>query len=93
VAAGAGSGTAENAKLTGAVTPDAKVSWSAEDDPEREGFEILLARDDRSTLAGLCFCGFAGRNGFEGRLHGQSFLCGARGGQEWRPVDCLRPWK
>ena len=30
-----------NAKLTGAVTPDAKVSWSAEDDPEREGFEIL----------------------------------------------------
>jgi hypothetical protein len=30
-----------NAKLTGAVTPDAKVSWSAEDDPERTGFEIL----------------------------------------------------
>src|SRR6266403_138714 len=30
-----------NAKLTAAVTPDAKVSWLAEDDPEREGFEIL----------------------------------------------------
>ena len=30
-----------NVKLTGAVTPDAKVSWSAEDDPERAGFEIL----------------------------------------------------
>ena len=30
-----------DAKLTGAVTPDAKVSWSAEDDPERAGFEIL----------------------------------------------------
>jgi peptidase M28-like protein len=30
-----------NAKLTGAVTPDSKVSWSAEDDPERAGFEIL----------------------------------------------------
>jgi hypothetical protein len=29
------------AKLTGAVTPDAKVSWSAEDDAERAGFEIL----------------------------------------------------
>jgi hypothetical protein len=29
------------AKLTGAVTPDAKVSWSAEDDPDRAGFEIL----------------------------------------------------
>jgi len=30
-----------NARLTGAVTSDAKVSWSAEDDPERAGFEIL----------------------------------------------------
>jgi hypothetical protein len=31
----------KDAKLTGAVTPDAKVSWTAEDDPERAGFEIL----------------------------------------------------
>jgi hypothetical protein len=30
-----------NAMLTGAVTPDAKLSWSAEADPERAGFEIL----------------------------------------------------
>jgi hypothetical protein len=30
-----------NAKLTGGVTPDAKVSWAAQDDPERAGFEIL----------------------------------------------------
>ena len=30
-----------NTKLTGAVTPDSKVSWSAEDNPERAGFEIL----------------------------------------------------
>jgi hypothetical protein len=30
-----------NAKLTGAVTPDTKVFWAAEDDPERAGFEIL----------------------------------------------------
>ena len=29
------------ARLMGAVTPDAKVSWSAEDDAERAGFEIL----------------------------------------------------
>lgn len=28
-------------KLTGAVTPDAKVSWSAPEDSERAGFEIL----------------------------------------------------
>ncbi len=33
--------TPTNAKLTGAVTPDAKLSWSAEDDAERAGFEIL----------------------------------------------------
>ncbi len=31
----------KDAKLTGAVTPDAKVSWPADDDPERAGFEIL----------------------------------------------------
>src|SRR5216684_2259640 len=30
-----------NAKLTGAVTADAKVSWSAEDDPARAGLEVL----------------------------------------------------
>ena len=30
-----------NARLTGAVTPDAKVSWAAEADAERIGFEIL----------------------------------------------------
>src|SRR5712692_5452315 len=29
------------ARLTGAVTPDARVSWSAQEDPERAGFEIL----------------------------------------------------
>jgi hypothetical protein len=28
-------------KLKGAVTPDAKISWSADEDPERAGFEIL----------------------------------------------------
>jgi peptidase M28-like protein len=31
----------KDSRLAGAVTPDAKVSWSAEDDPERAGFEIL----------------------------------------------------
>lgn len=27
--------------LSGAVTPDAKTAWTAPDDPERAGFEIL----------------------------------------------------
>jgi hypothetical protein len=42
----------KNAKLTGAVTPDAKVSWSAEDDSERAGFEILWREttDSRWTV-------------------------------------------
>jgi hypothetical protein len=31
----------KEARLTGAVSPDAKISWSADDDPERSGFEIL----------------------------------------------------
>jgi len=30
-----------NVRLTGAVTPDAKVSWEAADDADRAGFEIL----------------------------------------------------
>src|SRR6184192_1061539 len=30
-----------NARLKGAVTPDAKVSWAADEDPERAGFEVL----------------------------------------------------
>jgi Peptidase family M28 len=30
-----------NVRLKGAVSPDAKISWVAEDDPERDGFEIL----------------------------------------------------
>jgi len=30
-----------NARLRGAVMPDGKVSWSAEDDADRAGFEIL----------------------------------------------------
>jgi hypothetical protein len=44
-----------NAKLTGAVTSDAKVSWSAEEDPERAGFEILWREttDPRWTVYGF----------------------------------------
>src|SRR5262249_45156693 len=31
----------EKARLTGAVTPDAKIAWSADEDSDRAGFEIL----------------------------------------------------
>src|SRR5262249_27236153 len=30
-----------NVTVSGAVTPDAKIAWAADDDPERAGFEIL----------------------------------------------------
>jgi len=30
-----------NARLTGAVTSDAKISWAAGEDEDRAGFEIL----------------------------------------------------
>jgi Peptidase family M28 len=41
-----------NVKLTGAVTPDAKVSWDAPEDPDRAGFEILWREttDPRWTI-------------------------------------------
>jgi Peptidase family M28 len=29
-----------NVKLSGGITPDAKITWTAEEDPERAGFEI-----------------------------------------------------
>ncbi len=37
-----------NARLKGAVTPDAKVSWTADDDAERAGFEILWRETSES---------------------------------------------
>jgi hypothetical protein len=30
-----------DAALTGAVTPNAKISWTAPEDPQRGGFEVL----------------------------------------------------
>src|SRR5258707_9091274 len=52
-----------NAKLTGAVTPDAKVSWSAEDDPERAGFEILWRETNEPRWQGYDFAAAPGGNG------------------------------
>jgi hypothetical protein len=57
-----------NARLTGAVTPDAKVSWSAEDDPERAGFEILWRETTEPRWQVYDFAASAG----ETILHGVS---------------------
>ena len=50
-----------NVKLTGAVTPDAKVSWSAEDDPERAGFEILWRETTEARWSVFDFAQSAGQ--------------------------------
>src|SRR5260370_10278965 len=44
-----------NAGLKGAVTADAKVSWNAEEDPERAGFEILLRETTSPRWQGYHF--------------------------------------
>src|SRR5579859_6221195 len=50
-----------NVKLTGAVTPDAKVSWSAADDPERAGFEILWRETTEARWSVYDFATTAGQ--------------------------------
>ena len=50
-----------NVKLTGAVTPDAKVSWSAEDDADRAGFEILWRETTEARWSVFDFAESAGQ--------------------------------
>lgn len=54
------------ARLTGAVTPDAKVSWSAEEDPERAGFEILWRETTNPRWAVYRFADSPGETVLEG---------------------------
>jgi len=56
----------KDAKLTGAVTPDAKVSWSAEDDSERAGFEILWRETTDSRWTVYDFAAAAGETVLKG---------------------------
>jgi hypothetical protein len=53
-------------KLTGAVTPDAKVSWSAEDDPERAEFEILWRETSEARWQVYEFAAAAGETVLKG---------------------------
>jgi hypothetical protein len=56
----------KDAKLTGAVTPDAKVSWLAEDDPEHAGFEILWRETSDSRWQVYDFAGSPGETVLKG---------------------------
>jgi Peptidase family M28 len=55
-----------NARLTGAVTPDAKVSWSADEDAERAGFEILWRETTESRWSVYTFAELAGETVLKG---------------------------
>jgi hypothetical protein len=55
-----------NARLTGAVTPDAKVSWSAEEDSERAGFEILWRETTESRWSVYTFAESTGETVLKG---------------------------
>jgi len=55
-----------NVKLTGAVTPDAKVSWAADDDPERAGFEILWRETTEARWSVFDFAEAAGKSVLKG---------------------------
>jgi hypothetical protein len=55
-----------NARLTGAVTPDAKVSWSAEEDSERAGFEILWRETTDARWSVYSFAESAGETVLKG---------------------------
>jgi Peptidase family M28 len=55
-----------NARLTGAVTPDAKVSWSGEEDSERAGFEILWRETTESRWSVYTFAESAGETVLKG---------------------------
>ena len=55
-----------NARLTGAVTPDAKVSWSAGEDSERAGFEILWRETTESRWSVYTFAESAGETVLKG---------------------------
>src|SRR5881392_3807319 len=54
------------ARLTGAVTPDAKVSWSAEEDSERLGFEILWRETSDPRWQVYDFAAAAGETALKG---------------------------
>ena len=64
----------KDAKLTGAVTPDAKVSWSAEDDAERAGFEILWRETTDSRWQVYDFAALPGETVLQGVSTDNHFL-------------------
>jgi hypothetical protein len=55
-----------NVKLSGGVTPDAKITWSAEEDPVRTGFEILWRETTEARWQAFQFVTSAGETALKG---------------------------
>lgn len=55
-----------NVKLSGGVTPDAKIAWSAGEDPDRAGFEILWRETTEPRWQVLQFVPSAGETALKG---------------------------
>jgi hypothetical protein len=55
-----------NAKLSGGVTPDAKIAWTADDDPKRAGFEILWRETTEPRWQVFRFVTSAGETALKG---------------------------
>jgi hypothetical protein len=53
-------------RLKGAVTPDAKLSWKAEEDPERAGFEVLWRETTDTRWTVFDFVSSAGETVLKG---------------------------
>ena len=56
----------DEVRLKGAVTPDAKLSWKAENDPERAGFEILWRETTEARWLVYDFVASAGETVLKG---------------------------
>jgi len=55
-----------NVKLGGGVTPDAKITWSAQEDSERAGFEILWRETTEARWQAFQFVTSAGETALKG---------------------------
>ena len=73
--------------VSGGVTPDAKLAWSAEEDGEREGFEILWRETTDPRWSRLRLRRVGRRKRPERSLDGQPLLRRPFGGKERRPLD------
>ncbi len=81
--------------VSGGVTPDARVAWSAEEDGEREGFEILWRETTNPRWSVYDFVVSAGENALKGVSTDNRFFAvrsvGRNGARSIPVAAVLRP--